>query len=482
MTTSKEKPDLGEADSKLEPCQLENQATNSDAARLDQLGLHAELERRFSLPSIICLCLCSGQWWRAMSCLQLVSFNPSVQFLHPSNIRLACSIASLLYTVATALSLAEIASVYPTAGGQYHWVAALFPPRGRKTVSWLTGWISIGGQNVLTASASQVYISGYPTPSEFVTDRNQGVLHIVGFLVVFISLAVKSEKTDTESVFTRFSNSTGWSSDGVAWLVGLISTVHPFLGYDAACHLAEELPHASRNVPVAMVGSIVLNGIIGLAYVMMLAFSVGSLTTILDTSNAFTTVLVLFIVIIAMAASVACLASASWTLWAFARDDGTPLSSFLSKVNDKKQIPLRAIALVTVLEMLLGLIYVGNSTAFNAVLSMAIIGMYISYLLPVACILFFGRSALSPTDYGPFKLNRLSGIVCNIIALVWSIVTVIFSTFPTQMPVNKTNMNYSIVIMVGWIVLGPSHYIAVGRHRFKMPLVRAHVLMGVTAN
>lgn len=67
MTSSKEKPELGEADSKHEPCQLENQATNSDAERLDQLGLHAELERRFSLPSIICLCLCLMGTWEGLS-------------------------------------------------------------------------------------------------------------------------------------------------------------------------------------------------------------------------------------------------------------------------------------------------------------------------------------------------------------------------------------------------------------------------------
>ncbi|RGP60207.1 amino acid permease [Fusarium sporotrichioides] len=527
MTTSKGNPDLGEANSKLEPCQLENQAINSDAARLDQLGLHAELERRFSLPSIICLCLCLMATWEALSSVVAQALAsggvPCLIYNY---------IASFLCTVAIALSLAEIASVYPTAGGQYHWVAALSPSYGRKTISWLTGWISIGGQIVLTASAAfaaGLMIQGLIVLNDETYDPQRwhgllvywavltyvfimntwgyhalpttnlisGLLHIVGFLVVFISLAVKSEKNDAEGVFTKFSNSTGWSSDGVAWLVGLISTVYPFLGYDAACHLAEELPQASRNVPVAIVGSVVLNGIIGLAYVMMLGFSAGSLTTILDTrtgfpfmvifseatrSNAFTTVLVLFPVMIAMAASVAGLTSTSRTLWAFSRDDGTPLSSYISKVDDKKQIPLRAVAIITVLEMLLGLIYVGNSTAFNAVLSMAIIGMYISYLLPVACMLFFGRRTLSPTDYGPFKLNRLSGMVCNTVALVWSIVAVIFSTFPTQMPVTETNMNYSIVIMAGWIVLGLLHYVAVGRHRFKMPVVRAHVIMGVTTN
>ncbi|KAI8299131.1 Choline transport protein [Colletotrichum sp. SAR11_59] len=74
-----------------------------------------------------------------------------------------------------------------------------------------------------------------------------------------------SEKNSASFVFTEVYNETGWSSDGVAWLVGLISTVYPFLGYDAACHLAEELPDAARNMPLAMIGSIVLNGLMGLA-------------------------------------------------------------------------------------------------------------------------------------------------------------------------------------------------------------------------
>jgi choline transport protein len=56
--------------------------------------------------------------------------------------------------MAIACSLAEIASIYPTAGGQYHWVAVLAPPRQRIITSWLTGWISVGGKIVLTASAA----------------------------------------------------------------------------------------------------------------------------------------------------------------------------------------------------------------------------------------------------------------------------------------------------------------------------------------
>ena len=67
MTTSKQKSDLGKVDLDPKPSQLENQGTNSDAERLDQRGLHAELERRFSLPSIICLCLCLMGTWEGLS-------------------------------------------------------------------------------------------------------------------------------------------------------------------------------------------------------------------------------------------------------------------------------------------------------------------------------------------------------------------------------------------------------------------------------
>jgi hypothetical protein len=38
--------------------------------------------------------------------------------------------------------------------GQYHWVHALAPPSQKRVASWFTGWISIGGQTVLTASAA----------------------------------------------------------------------------------------------------------------------------------------------------------------------------------------------------------------------------------------------------------------------------------------------------------------------------------------
>lgn len=51
---------------------------------------------------------------------------------------------------AIAASLAELASVYPTAGGQYHFASILAPPRSRRWLSYTCGlvamfsWVAIG--------------------------------------------------------------------------------------------------------------------------------------------------------------------------------------------------------------------------------------------------------------------------------------------------------------------------------------------------
>lgn len=164
------------------------------------------------------------------------------------------------------LSLAELSSSYPTAGGQYHWVAALAPPGAKAIASWYTGWISIGGQVLLTASAG--FLGGLQfqalitvNNTEYVGQRWQGlllywlvlayafvvnvwgsrllpginlgsgILHVGGFIAIVCILGVMSSPKHTaQYVFVETSNSTGWQSDGIAWLVGLISTVYPFLG------------------------------------------------------------------------------------------------------------------------------------------------------------------------------------------------------------------------------------------------------------
>ncbi|KAG9769434.1 Choline transport protein [Exophiala dermatitidis] len=500
---------------------LDRQHMN-DEELLAALGHKQELRREFSLWSLGALCLCLMATWEALSsavAAALVSGGAPCLFYN--------YIISFMGTLATACSLAEIASIWPTAGGQYHWVAVLAPENRRVLASWFTGWISVGGQIVLTASAAFAGGLQYQAlitlnhGDTYVPQRWQGmlfywllllysaavniwgsrilphtnlvsgVLHIVGFVVIVIVLGVMAPKHSAHYVFVEVENSSGWSNDGVAWLVGLLSSVYPFLGYDAAAHLSEELPRPSRNVPIAMVGSVVANAIIGFVYCLVLLFSLGDLTTLLETATGFpfmqlylnvtkssagATVLSLIICLIATAANAAGLTSTSRTFWAFARDDAIPFSGYFGHVHPRLKVPVRMIVLVSLLQAALGFIYLGSTTAFNAILSMAIIGMYLSYILPIIYMLVCGRKKLMSDDYGPFRLGKLGGTIANVFAVMWLLLAMVFSTFPSYEPVTPQNMNYSIVVLVGWVAAGAVYYFFRGRKVYTGPVVEVEAV------
>lgn len=237
-----------------------------------------------------------------------------------------------------------------------------------------------------------------------------------------------------------------------------------------------------------MMGSILLNGFLGLIYAIILLFSLGDLANLLASetgfpfiqlfynvtkSNGGATVMSLIVSFIAVAANSAGLTSTSRTAWAFARDQAIPFSGYFQRLTPRTQIPGRMIVCLTVLQMLLGFIYIGNTTAYNAILSMAIFGMYLSYLLPVVCMIIFGRRLIAKgvVTPGPFKLGGIGGPIINILALGWMLVVCIFCNFPTVMPVTAIDMNYCVVVMVGWLFVGLFYYGSRGRKQYLGPVM-----------
>ncbi|KAF2212809.1 hypothetical protein CERZMDRAFT_40548 [Cercospora zeae-maydis SCOH1-5] len=484
-------------------------ASASGANRLAELGLTQELERNFSLPSLVALCLCLMGTWEAVSAIivqALQSGGGPVLFYN--------FIMTFMFSLAIGASLAEIASIYPTAGA-----------RGRRISSWATGWISIGAQMMLAASAAfgpAGMIQGlikldnmnsyhperwhavliywalllYSALINIFGDRIlptvnivAGTIHVGGFLGITIALAVKSTKRSAEFVFVDLQNASGWNQ-GVAWLVGITSAVYAFLGYDAAAHLAEELPNAARHVPTAIIGAIVANGFMGLAYVIVILFSMGPLDRVLatptgqpfiqvyaDAANSLgASIMTVLPMISGTMACVAATTSCSRTLWSFARDKGVPFSSYFAHIDKRNKVPTRAIILVTIINALVGLIYIGNPQAYNAFFQMAVMGTYASYLPPIFLMLFKSRQEFSPGDYGPFKLNKLVGVVANAASLVFLVLVIVFSAFPTSMPVTSTNMNYSCVVMGGWSLVGLAYFYIQGNRNFIMPIVQQNTV------
>ena len=93
------------------------------------------------------------------------------------------------------------------------------------------------------------------------------VVHIFGFFVIIVPLWVLAPTADASEVFGNFSNNGGWPTLGTACFVGTITATGSFAGSDAAAHLAEETRDASKSVPRMIVGTVLLNGTMGLVFI-----------------------------------------------------------------------------------------------------------------------------------------------------------------------------------------------------------------------
>jgi len=70
------------------------------------------------------------------------------------------------------------------------------------------------------------------------------------------------------SVLTTFS-SNGWSSPGVASLVGISAAIGDVIGADSSVHLAEELKNASWILPRSMIATAMMNYVLGFITISM---------------------------------------------------------------------------------------------------------------------------------------------------------------------------------------------------------------------
>ena len=127
-------------------------------------------------------------------------------------------------------------------------------------------------------------------------------------------------------------------------------------------------------------------------------------------------------------------ASQTWqsrNCWSFARDGGLPFSKYLAQVDKRVDVPLRAHFVSSFIVALVGLIYLGSYTAFNSMVTACIVLLYISYAIPVTCLLIKGRNNIR---HGPFWLGPI-GLFSNIVLLIWTVFTLIMYSFPSIRPV-----------------------------------------------
>ncbi|OAA56905.1 Amino acid/polyamine transporter I [Cordyceps fumosorosea ARSEF 2679] len=493
----------------------------NDRRDMARMGKIQEMRRNFKSLTVLGFCailMCS--WESLLSTASLALTNGGS--------------AGLIYTWLIAwagfnavyASMAEMASVAPTTGGQYHWVSEFAPPGYQAFLSYVVGWLGVlGWQTLVTSIAFQAgtEIQGLLALNydEYVPLRWHGtllviavvafalvfntllasrlnlvegailVVHVFGFFCVLVPLWVLAPRTPGRVVWTQFHDGGGWGNVGLSTLIGLITSVLPLLGADASVHMAEEVQDAARTLPRSMMWSINLNGLMGWLTAITFCYCIGDLDQVLQTRTGYPFIQVIFNVtqsypatnfltsIVLLMATFSCvtiMASASRQLFAFARDRGLPCSAWLARVHPKLGVPVNAVVLSAAISVLLSLINIGSTVAFSSLVSLGSGTLMISYIVCIGCFAWRrwcgGHVKGAPAiPAAPFSLGAW-GLPVNAVAVSFLLLVFVVAFFPASpLPnLNAASMNWSSVILTVVVVWAMAYYFIWSRHVYEGPV------------
>ncbi len=470
---------------------------DADTATLHRLGYAQELRRRMSgfsnfAVSFTIISILSG-------CLTLYYFGMTEG--GPVDITWGWLFVGLMTTV-VGLGMAEIASVYPTAGGLYYWSAKL-ARRNPGGWSWFTGWFNLLGQVAVTAGIDYGFATfftiflnmttGYPTTNGYVLIMYGAILfvhgvlntfgvrivaflsdvsvwwHVLGVILIAIVLAVVPSHHDSASfVFTKFVNLSGFKEGWYVLLIGLLMAQYTFTGYDASAHMSEETHGADLAAPRGIVTSILVSLVAGFVLLVAITFVIPTDPKTYAGIAAVTyapqpiwlaaigrvgTELLLVVAFIAQAfCGMASVAANSRMIYAFSRDGAVPGHRFWHRINPRTRTPTNGIWFAVVFAFLLALPAKWSSVAYGAVTSIATIGLYIAYVTPTLLRRLAGRS-FQP---GRWSLGRFSPFI-GWLGVAWVAFIVILFMLPQFSPINWTTFNYA-PIAVGVVILFAGGY------------------------
>ncbi|KAI9930282.1 hypothetical protein MW887_012095 [Aspergillus wentii] len=406
----------------------------------------------------------------------------------------------------------------PTSGGQYHWVSEFASPRYQKFLSYVTGWMSVLAWQAGTASGmflTGTIIQGLISVRDpsydpkgwqgtlfvfamilityffnvYAADfmaRMQNLLlatHVLCWVVIVVVLWVMAPLQPAEAVFTKFENFGRWSSMGLTVMVGQLAAIYGCLSSDASAHMSEEIEDAGRYVPIAMVWSYFANAVMALVVLIAMLFATPSVEAALNDDTGFPFIsafkqatntagvngLTAIILIPVIVSNILFNASTSRQTFSFARDRGLPFSTWVSKVDDKRKLPVNSIIISCIFSALLSLINIGSETAFNAIVSLNVAALMFSYSISMSCLIWrkiFHPETLPPARWG---LGRY-GLVVNITGWLYVLFALFWSFWPESTPVTAETFNWSVVIFVAVFLLSLVMYAVQGRRHYNGPV------------
>ncbi|CAG8240099.1 unnamed protein product [Penicillium salamii] len=496
--------------------------SKSDDYDLESRGYSREMPRQFSVFSLVALSFSLTCTWSGTGS----SLGVAIQEASAAGAIWSIPVAGAMTAILSA-GVAELASAFPVAGAQYYWTFCLSSKEYRSFASYINGWLSILGWWLASASACN-FIASLLLSIAFLwyPDYEAKSWHqwLVYVGIVWLAVALNTFGSQILPLFNRFNfivacctltattitlfvcsrndhapatwvfgdttNGTGWPSDGLAFVLAISTSVYAFLGTDCGAHLCEEIRDPAKNTPKIILLPILIG--LGTAWPFACAcmYAITDVQAVLDTpsgiplieiyyqstkSKGASSVLLALFAFCFFGCTVANGTTCSRTIWAISRDGALPFSGIWSRVNPRFKIPLNALGLSATVISLYGLIFLGSTTAFSAMVGAAVIFLQTSCALPQAIVLWRGRDKVLPER--AFSLGKL-GPTINFISVMWVLFLDIVFFLPTERPVTKENMNYVSVVSAGLTLFVLGLYFFSKRGQFNGPRVlEAHAGM-----
>jgi choline transport protein len=168
-------------------------------------------------------------------------------------------------------------------------------------------------------------------------------------------------------------------------------------------------------------------------------------------------------------ATTSILTTSSRTTYAFARDGGLPYSAYISRVHPRLFVPLQSLTLTTLLVLLFGFIFLGSSSAFNAVVSASVVALGVTYAIPPSINCLRGRKMLPATR--AFRLPEPLGWMFNLVGIAYTVVTTVLFLFLPEQPVTGESMNFCVVIFAIIFIISIGQWFFDGRKNYRGPRV-----------
>ncbi|CAN9344125.1 unnamed protein product [Alternaria alternata] len=438
---------------------VEKNATTADVQDMQRMGKTQETRRNFRSFTILGFCIVLLSTWEAILATSVFAL---------SNGGTAGLIWGYLIVMVgfgfVVASLAEMASMAPTSGGQYHWVSEFAPPSCQRFLSYLVGWLGVLGWQ--TAAATVSYLAGKQIQGLIIlndpsynpkawhgtlliwailavclifntflsrylplVEGGVVILHVVGFFAVIIPLWVMSDRTHSSSeIFSVFQDNMMWGNLPFAVILGLTSATSTFVGVEAGAHMAEEVRDAAHVIPRAMMWTWLGNGLLG--WVMAITFCF----CVTDTISVLT----------------------------------TPLGTPFIQVSPKREVPVNSAYITLVFVVILSFINLGSTVAFMQVVSLGVASMLTSYMISISCIAL-KRIRGEPLLPSKFDLGRL-GLPINIIAVLFLFFAWVFCFFPVGPRPTVADMNWAVLGYGIVILFAIFYYVLRGRHVYAGPV------------